>query len=642
MKALDPAARSSTTTTGPWARLVAAAGAVGRPPDEPPGAELSRRLLLLGGGLMSVGGLVWGTIAASLSFWIPASVPFGYVVATAANFAVLHASRDFPRARFVQVLLSLLLPFLFQWTLGGFVASGAVMLWAMIAIVGSLTFSDARHSAMWLALYSVLTVISGMVDEDVHVIAGFHQSPRAEMAFLVLNIVLVSGIVFGLAIFHEQRRKVVMAALEAEQRSNRALMDTLSEARARAEEATRVKSLVLANMSHEIRTPMNAILGLSRMVLDAPLEARQRDRIQKVHRSAQALLGIVNDILDLSKLDAGQVRLESIPFALEETLDHVVTLLGPQSEQKGLALELDVAPEVPLRLRGDPLRLGQVLVNLVGNAIKFTDRGAVGLRVGVLRREPGRVELEVRVRDTGIGMSPDLLTRLFQPFTQADASTTRRFGGTGLGLTICDRLIGAMGGNLHVQSAAGEGSTFSFIVWMEVPSEALDASHGVGAAPGGHAPTPAEAGAIEGRLAGLSVLLAEDNEINVEIAVALLERHGVRVEAVGDGAQALARVQAGGVFDAVLMDMQMPVMDGLTAARALRASGFDRPIVAMTANALAEDRVRVLEAGMNDHIAKPVEPEILYDTLARWCAGPPRGAGRSEAVAIDEEGTTRA
>jgi signal transduction histidine kinase len=581
-------------------RLAGIAGDIGASPGESSVDQLNRRTMLSGGALMSVGGVVWTALAGWYGLW-GAVIPFGYVLMTVANFAWFQVSRNRERATRIQVLASLFLPFLFQWSIGGFVASGASMLWAMFALVGSLTVGEVRRRVGLLVVYCLLTIVSGVIDARVRALAAFDAPTAATSAFFTVNIVAISSIVFGLTIYLNHRRTVAIAALEAEQAANRALVVSLAEARARAEEETRLRTLLFANMSHEIRTPMNAIVGLSHLALLAPLEKEQLDKVRKIHFAGATLRRVIDQLLDFSKLDSTVVELETEPFVLADIVGYAVSLVQQDAEQKGLGLAARVDPEIPERLVGDPVRLGQVLVNLLGNAVKFTAKGEVTLAVTLVAREDGRARVVVRVQDSGIGMSPEDLGRLFQPFTQADPTITRRFGGTGLGLAISQRLVTAMGDTIHAESTPDVGSTFSFTVSFGVAAVAPEA-----ALP----PWP---------LAGLSLLLAEDNEINADIGREILELYGARVDLAVNGAEAIRRVRDGGGYDAVLMDMQMPVMDGLSAARALRDAGYTLPILALTANALSADRVAALEAGMNDHITKPLDARVLAETIRRWC-----------------------
>jgi two-component system, sensor histidine kinase and response regulator len=531
--------------------------------------------------------------------------------------------------------------------------------------------------------------------------------------------------------------------------------ERLAEAKHKAEEATQMKSMFLANMSHEIRTPMNAIIGLSHLALKTPLSAKQRDYVSKIHGAGTALLSIINDILDFSKIEAGRLDVESTVFNLDEVIGAVTMLTAQKSHEKGLEFLAHVAPDVPERLVGDPLRLGQVLTNLVNNAVKFTEHGEIRLRVEVTPRSERDVQVTFTVRDTGMGMTPEQSAKLFQPFTQADMSTTRKHGGTGLGLTICRRLVELMGGHIGLESTPGEGTAFHFTLPFGIPAQAaerkvvperfarlralvvddnsaardilrealsalarhvdtavsglqaiasvrqedaagepydvvfmdwrmpemdgLEASRRIKAdqtltkppaivlvtafgreevreeaerlrldgyllkpvtrsmlvdtlvqvfakEPDTLVPderVPVETGAQPRRLHGARILLTEDNEINQQIAIELLEQAGALVDVANNGREAVERLCAGGDepdFDIVLMDLQMPEMDGFEATARLRSdSRFARlPIVAMTAHATLEERQQCLAAGMNDHIAKPINPDQLIATVARF------------------------
>jgi len=389
------------------------------------------------------------------------------------------------------------------------------------------------------------------------------------------------------------------------------------QARHAAEAATRAKSAFLAHMSHEIRTPLNAINGMSRLLARPGLSPdQQREHASKILKASQLLEGILNDVLDVSKIEAGRMTLETVPFNLDDVIQEAVDLIALQATEKGLRVRTDVASDVPRSLQGDSLRLGQVLANLAANAVKFTYKGDIDIRVALTETRGESIRLTVEVQDTGIGIDPARQAMLFQPFTQGDSSTMRRFGGTGLGLAICHHIVCLMGGTIGVTSQPGEGSTFRFSVWLQRAHPSVDPRDVDRRIIRPRRPTLAEA---EAHLRGSHALLVEDNSFNQDVATALLTDVGMTVDIAADGQEGVALARTGD-YDVVLMDLQMPVMDGYTATAQLRANPrcSNLPIIAMTAHASPDDRQRCLEVGISDHVTKPVAPEHLYAVLMTW------------------------
>jgi two-component system, sensor histidine kinase len=380
--------------------------------------------------------------------------------------------------------------------------------------------------------------------------------------------------------------------------------------RDKAEEGSRAKSEFLANMSHEIRTPMNGITGMTELALGTDLTAEQRDYLNTVRTSTDSLLTVLNDILDFSKIEAGKLDLDTISFNLRQRIENTVKLAAVPAHRKGLDVHCDISPDVPEFVVGDPVRLGQILLNLMGNAVKFTEHGGVTVEVSVLASvltsKTREVAIEFAVRDTGIGIPLNKQQTIFEAFSQADGSTTRRFGGTGLGLSISARLVALMGGKLQVESREGKGSCFRFLAHMQVDNRRVQVAATAPSALPPHFPHE------------LRVLLVEDNAVNQKVAVHILQKHGHRVTVAGNGREAMEALLRDR-FDVVLMDVQMPEMNGFEATAAIRRSerGTNRhvPVIAMTAHAMKGDREQCLEAGMDAYLTKPIRVQELLEAL---------------------------
>ena len=469
--------------------------------------------------------------------------------------------------------------------------------------------------ALLSAVFAALHFLARPLERMTHLMQRFATGQLAGQIPYVTRNDEVGRMAQALAVFRDHAIERRNAELALRRRSDEliALNHDLLKARDAAESANRIKSEFLASMSHEIRTPMNGIIGMVHVLMTTRLQAEQREKLTTLANAASSLLNILNDILDISKIEAGRLELDVAPFSPRRMLEEMLALWRPSAMNKGLALNSHIAPDLPQVLMGDANRIGQIVANFLGNAIKFTERGAITVTLAGQAAAGNIFRLRMSVADTGIGIPPDTIPRLFQKFSQVDNSNTRRYGGTGLGLAICRELAQLMGGQVGVDSAPGQGANFWVVIDLPRADEAILPLPEV------HSRSRLLALPGERRL---NLLVVEDNQINQVVIAAMLRSAGHECEIARDGMEAIKAVQVQD-FDGVLMDIQMPVLDGVEATQAIRGLGghyVHLPIIALTANAMAGDEERYLGLGMNDYVAKPIDPDRLTLALRRSIA----------------------
>jgi signal transduction histidine kinase/response regulator RpfG family c-di-GMP phosphodiesterase len=559
-------------------------GNIGSVASDGSNITLQKNFLVYLGVAMSMGGILWGSICFVMGLYLQAAIPFGYLIITVFNLYYFYRTKNFAATRFIQTLISLLLPFLFQFTLGGFLPSGGVMLWSILALIASLNIAEARDTLKWLAIFIILTVLSGLLDGKA--IQAFEFNKQLSLLFFTINFSIICSIVFGLCYFLASTKN--------------SLIEELNVSMNQAEVANKAKSEFLANMSHEIRTPLNAVLGFSELLTKSKLDDTQQQYLKLIGQSGQLLLDIINDVLDFSKIEAGKLDVKLEQVDTYEICSEVVDLIKIQAFNKKLELLLNISPQVPQFIWADQIRLRQILVNLLNNAVKFTLEGEVELRVEVIEKinEDSSI-LRFSVMDTGIGISEEQEKNIFKAFTQADSSTTKRFGGTGLGLTICNKLLELFNSSLKLTTAVGKGSTFYFEIDVKASSN----------------------GIIEiTKLENIKkVLVVDDNENNRLILNDALKLQGLETVLVNSGNKALEVLSASNDIDLAILDYNMPYMNGIETIEKIKQT-FDAkqyPFLLLYTSSAIED---VLEdckrLDIRHRLSKPAKLKQLLSTIA--------------------------
>jgi two-component system sensor histidine kinase/response regulator len=566
-----------------------------------------------------------GSVFWSLGLWVQGAIPMTYAAISGILLAhFVHTKNEAPM-RWGQMIMIMLLPTTLMWMLGGFSAGSAMMIWSVLPPVAALVYARFKRARYWFGGFIGLLLLSAFIDERVQSLA-FDLPSWVNPLFFVMNIGFVMAALFILFARTINEERQSFRELDEKRERLEAMQSDLIIAKDEAEAGSRAKSQFLANISHEIRTPMNAIIGLSELTLRSDLNPKQQDYLTKIYLSANNMLQIINDLLDYSKVEAGKMELEHTEIDLERVLADLATIMAADIERKGLELLFDVSPEVPTRVMGDSLRLGQVLLNLTGNAKKFTSEGDIVVRLTCSEQNDSHMLARFAVKDTGIGISQDQQANLFLPFAQGEVGTTRKFGGTGLGLAICKQLVDLMGGRIGLTSEPGTGSEFFFEVPFELATAKSEkqVSH-------------------EGPLWGAKVLVVDDNENALEIISSQLEYFGLTVSKASNAAEAEALVKTAdrtAPYQIALIDYRMPEVDGLTLANRLvsdlELNTTPKLVLVTAATRLFDDEPEELTQHIDAVLTKPLNPSLLFDTLINVVSDRPMQAGKSRITVYDE------